>query len=357
MVPLRRNSGGSAGVGVYNGVASEYFSEGGCDMGRACGGDHLSVTGWRSHLTRLIAELELGLVLKKIPTRYNEENYTVSTYKTGVSSGPRPSARGGGVRRAVGSTKIRTSIFLVPATSLKKGLSAIEQTKRLISITIYAGHCQLGERRGEEKSLLLAMKGGRAEFCYRSDPWASSARESWNFSRSPAPPPPSPAPCVLLRRRLLRAAPSPPPSPAPCILLCHRLLRAIIELSTASSPSSTTSDSEPSTSSPSSTTSSSEAHIWDTAGQERFRAITSAYYRGVFGALLVYDISLRSTFENVSCWLQELNMAWWVEKEQEVKQNIIEIAAGNTHEEEERERSAAGGGSTSPHPHTSASAS
>uniref|UniRef100_A0A0E0MLV5 Uncharacterized protein n=1 Tax=Oryza punctata TaxID=4537 RepID=A0A0E0MLV5_ORYPU len=87
----------------------------------------------------------------------------------------------------------------------------------------------------------------------------------------------------------------------------HLLLRAIIKLSTASSLSSTTSDSEPSTSSPSSTASSSEAQIWDIAGQEHFRAITSAYYRGVFGALLVYDISRLSTFDNISCWLQELN--------------------------------------------------
>ncbi|KAF3327745.1 Ras-related protein RABA5c [Carex littledalei] len=50
-----------------------------------------------------------------------------------------------------------------------------------------------------------------------------------------------------------------------------------------------------------------KAQIWDTAGQERFRAVTSAYYRGAFGALVVYDISRRSTFENVGRWLQELN--------------------------------------------------
>lgn len=46
--------------------------------------------------------------------------------------------------------------------------------------------------------------------------------------------------------------------------------------------------------------------IWDTAGQERYRAITSAYYRGAVGALLVYDISKRVTFENLERWLQEL---------------------------------------------------
>lgn len=49
-----------------------------------------------------------------------------------------------------------------------------------------------------------------------------------------------------------------------------------------------------------------KAQIWDTAGQERYRAITSAYYRGALGALLVYDTTKPTTFENVSRWLKEL---------------------------------------------------
>mmetsp|Transcript_2628 Transcript_2628/g.7817 ORF Transcript_2628/g.7817 Transcript_2628/m.7817 type:complete len:218 (+) Transcript_2628:164-817(+) len=49
-----------------------------------------------------------------------------------------------------------------------------------------------------------------------------------------------------------------------------------------------------------------KAQIWDTAGQERYRAITSAYYRGAVGALLVYDITKNVTFENVERWLKEL---------------------------------------------------
>ncbi|CAI9769280.1 unnamed protein product [Fraxinus pennsylvanica] len=49
-----------------------------------------------------------------------------------------------------------------------------------------------------------------------------------------------------------------------------------------------------------------KAQIWDTAGQERYRAITSAYYRGALGALLVYDVTKPTSFENVSRWLKEL---------------------------------------------------
>ncbi|KAH9302587.1 hypothetical protein KI387_014170 [Taxus chinensis] len=49
-----------------------------------------------------------------------------------------------------------------------------------------------------------------------------------------------------------------------------------------------------------------KAQIWDTAGQERYRAVTSAYYRGAVGAMLVYDISKRQTFDHVARWLEEL---------------------------------------------------
>ncbi|KAK3223966.1 hypothetical protein Dsin_010991 [Dipteronia sinensis] len=49
-----------------------------------------------------------------------------------------------------------------------------------------------------------------------------------------------------------------------------------------------------------------KAQIWDTAGQERYRAVTSAYYRGSVGAMLVYDISKRQTFDHVAKWLEEL---------------------------------------------------
>lgn len=49
-----------------------------------------------------------------------------------------------------------------------------------------------------------------------------------------------------------------------------------------------------------------KAQIWDTAGQERYRAITSAYYRGAVGALLVYDITKGESFNSVTRWLKEL---------------------------------------------------
>jgi len=49
-----------------------------------------------------------------------------------------------------------------------------------------------------------------------------------------------------------------------------------------------------------------KVQIWDTAGQERFRTITTAYYRGAHGILLVYDTTNRITFNNVSNWIKQL---------------------------------------------------
>ncbi|KAJ0261427.1 Ras-related protein RABA2d [Hirschfeldia incana] len=64
-----------------------------------------------------------------------------------------------------------------------------------------------------------------------------------------------------------------------------------------------------------------EAQIWDTAGQERYRAITSAYYRGAVGALLVYDITKRQTFANALTWLHELR--------DHTDSNIVIMMTGN----------------------------
>ncbi|MGH0143735.1 UNVERIFIED_CONTAM: hypothetical protein FKN15_000738 [Acipenser sinensis] len=64
-----------------------------------------------------------------------------------------------------------------------------------------------------------------------------------------------------------------------------------------------------------------KAQIWDTAGQERYRAITSAYYRGAVGALLVYDIAKHLTYENGERWLKELR--------DHADSNIVIMLVGN----------------------------
>jgi len=64
-----------------------------------------------------------------------------------------------------------------------------------------------------------------------------------------------------------------------------------------------------------------KAQIWDTAGQERYRAITSAYYRGAIGALLLYDITASLTFSSLSRWLQELR--------ENADSNIVVMLVGN----------------------------
>ncbi|XP_049852068.1 ras-related protein rab-11.1-like [Schistocerca gregaria] len=64
-----------------------------------------------------------------------------------------------------------------------------------------------------------------------------------------------------------------------------------------------------------------KAQIWDTAGQERYRAITSAYYRSAVGAMLVYDISKKETFDNIERWLTELR--------QHTDSNVTLMLVGN----------------------------
>jgi len=48
--------------------------------------------------------------------------------------------------------------------------------------------------------------------------------------------------------------------------------------------------------------------IWDTAGQERFRTITTSYFRGAQGILLVYDVTDRSTFMSIRNWISQIQM-------------------------------------------------
>lgn len=73
-----------------------------------------------------------------------------------------------------------------------------------------------------------------------------------------------------------------------------------------------------------------KTQIWDTAGQERYRSITKTYYQGAKGALLVYDVSKRDTFENINRWINELRMNG--------DKNLIVIIVGNKSDlTEERE--------------------
>ncbi|TBU07808.1 RAS-related GTP-binding protein Rab11 [Hamiltosporidium tvaerminnensis] len=65
-----------------------------------------------------------------------------------------------------------------------------------------------------------------------------------------------------------------------------------------------------------------KAQIWDTAGQERYRAITSAYYRGTLGALIVYDVTKKITFKSaINQWLDQLR--------QHSQENISIMLIGN----------------------------
>jgi len=61
--------------------------------------------------------------------------------------------------------------------------------------------------------------------------------------------------------------------------------------------------------------------IWDTAGQERFRTITSSYYRGAQGIILVYDVANRESFEALPRWYSEL--------ETYVSDSVVKILVGN----------------------------
>ena len=61
--------------------------------------------------------------------------------------------------------------------------------------------------------------------------------------------------------------------------------------------------------------------IWDTAGQERFRTITSAYYRGADGIIMVYDKTSRKSFDNVDEWIGEVDKY--------ANDNTVKILLGN----------------------------
>jgi Ras-related protein Rab-2A len=68
--------------------------------------------------------------------------------------------------------------------------------------------------------------------------------------------------------------------------------------------------------------------IWDTAGQESFRSITRSYYRGAAGALLVYDITRRDTFQHLNRWLEEAKS--------HAQPNMVILLIGNKNDLEHR---------------------
>jgi Ras-related protein Rab-1A len=61
--------------------------------------------------------------------------------------------------------------------------------------------------------------------------------------------------------------------------------------------------------------------IWDTAGQERFKTITSSYYKGAHGIIVVYDITDKESFKNIDTWMNEV--------EKHASDNVSRILVGN----------------------------
>ena len=68
--------------------------------------------------------------------------------------------------------------------------------------------------------------------------------------------------------------------------------------------------------------------IWDTAGQERFKNIIASYYRGAHGILLIFDVTDKDSFKNLSNWLIEI--------EKNANKNVLKVLIGNKTDLEEK---------------------
>lgn len=70
--------------------------------------------------------------------------------------------------------------------------------------------------------------------------------------------------------------------------------------------------------------------IWDTAGEERFRTLTTAYYRGAQGIVLVYDVTNLDSFNHLSYWLRNI--------EENASPEVVKVLAGNKCEVNNQQR-------------------
>ena len=61
--------------------------------------------------------------------------------------------------------------------------------------------------------------------------------------------------------------------------------------------------------------------IWDTAGQERFKTITSSYYKGAHGIIVVYDVTDKESYKNIDTWMNEID--------KHASDNVSKILWGN----------------------------
>ena len=61
--------------------------------------------------------------------------------------------------------------------------------------------------------------------------------------------------------------------------------------------------------------------VWDTAGQERFRSITTAYYKGAHGVMIVFSLTDRYSFDNLDHWLRQID--------QMAEKNVVKLLVGN----------------------------